>query len=109
MAGMSFSLCSKANIDLTQNSQIFSGNFKDRIKDLTLSYLLGGGVSYQVDDVVLYVEANYAIGTKNILEPGIYQIRSGNRSVNSEVDSNDSVKINDLSVMTGVKIPISLL
>ncbi len=79
----------------------------DFIKDYELSFNLGGGISYQIDELIsIFLEAKYVFGLTNVLKSGSTELELGDHSFNFGLPGESNYKNRNFQITAGFSFPL---
>jgi len=82
-------------------------NADDFITDYELSFNLGGGLSYKVDELIsLFIEAKYVFGLTNVLENGNKMFELGDNTYNFDLPGGSNYKNRSFQLTVGFSFPL---
>ena len=77
------------------------------MRDVECSVEFGGGLSYQLDDILtVFVEARYARSLSNALKQGRFIVSVANEMAAAEIENNASYRNKGFIVMVGFTLPL---
>ncbi len=106
-AGPTFGFNTDSNVGVESVFLDIAVDANDFITDYELSFNLGGGLSYQVDELLsIFIEAKYVLGLTNVLKNGDTMFEIGNDTYNFDVPGGSKYKNRSFQVTVGFSFPL---
>lgn len=108
LAGPSFAIVTGSVAEIKTGALNLEVDMADIINTVEAGLIWGGGVSYMLGKISIYMETVYAVGLTNLNNGGkISYTFAGESLFELQMDKNDKIKNSGLRVMAGIIFPIS--
>ncbi|MFC1536073.1 porin family protein [Candidatus Neomarinimicrobiota bacterium] len=85
--------------------QKFEGDLTDVIGRIDFGIGIGAGISYQMDDLTIFIDGRYLLGLIDIWKGGKIEWEAGDDKFTVESDKNAELRTNGIQIMLGVLFP----